>query len=360
MSARRRTPPGRLQGSGCRRLISTWTQIIAVARAIRSCEAIHPGYGFLSRERGEFARRLRHDAGLCVRRAGPPPHVLDLFGDKAQRACRLAARCLVCPFMPRSRAARPAIGRGGANSCAALGAGGAVMVKAIAGGGGRGMRRGTDSIDDMEAAFERCRSEALQPPSVNGDLYVERAVTRGRATSRSRCWATAAAQITAHLWERECSLQRQLRRRLVEIAPAPNARSTPLRERLIMAGRRCGMARRASETAKPRHLRVSGGRGSSDRARRATLRLHRGQCPRLQVEHTVTEEITGVDLVQAQLRTRGRVQAHSKELGLDREDSIPAPRGIRAADCGVNMPRRLTADGTVRPRVRHAGGFRST
>src|SRR5262249_44887500 len=139
-------------------------QIVAAARAAR-CDAIHPGYGFLS-ENATFARRCAQE-GLAF--VGPVPEVLEHFGDKAH--ARALAERLGLPVLS---------GTSGPTSLdearAFLAAEGSMMIKAIAGGGGRGMRP-VRHAEELEAAYERCRSEALQSFGC-GDVYVERLLPR--------------------------------------------------------------------------------------------------------------------------------------------------------------------------------------
>src|SRR6185503_12000481 len=112
-----------------------------------------------------------------------------------------------------------------------LGVRGAVMVKAIAGGGGRGIRL-VRSVDELGPAYERCRSEAMQAFG-NGDLYLEKVFANGRHIEVQVIGDGAGV---THLWERECTLQRQ-RQKLIEIAPAPGLPSV-VRDQLIDAALR--------------------------------------------------------------------------------------------------------------------------
>src|SRR5262249_48905480 len=144
-------------------------QIIEIARA-HGCDAVHPGYGFLS-ENAAFA-------GVCERAGlvfvGPSPDALALFGDKA-RALELA-RAEGVPTLEGTSASTSL--EEARAFMAGLGEGGAVMLKALAGGGGRGMRPVT-RLEDLDAAFERCRSEA-QAAFGDGAVYVERLLPDAR------------------------------------------------------------------------------------------------------------------------------------------------------------------------------------
>jgi acetyl/propionyl-CoA carboxylase alpha subunit len=215
-----------LPGSGVAAYLDT-AALIAVALA-EGCDAVHPGYGFLS-ENADFAQACG-DAGLVF--VGPTPATLRLFGDKAQ-ARALATREGI-PILPGISAAvtlpeATAFMTG-------LGAGGAVMLKAIHGGGGRGMRP-VDRVEDLEAAYARCSSEALQAFG-SGALYVEELFPRARHIEVQIVGDGAGG--IAHVWDRECSLQRQ-RQKLVEIAPAFDL-DEELRAAMLAAAVRLGAA----------------------------------------------------------------------------------------------------------------------
>ena len=137
-------------------------QIVRVALDA-GCNAVHPGYGFLS-ERADFARQC---AGAGLTFVGPTPEVLELLGDKGKaRALALASDVPVLPGTNGPTSLDEA-----ARFLQSLGARGAIMIKAIGGGGGRGMRQ-VLGMPELEAAYERCRSEALQAFG-NADVYVE-------------------------------------------------------------------------------------------------------------------------------------------------------------------------------------------
>ena len=298
-------------------------QIIAVARQT-GADAVHPGYGFLS-ENAAFARACAA-AGLVF--VGPAPGTLDLFGDKgAARA--LAARCDV-PILPGTD------GPTGLDEARAflggLGEAGAVMVKAVAGGGGRGMRP-VLSPGDLEAAFTRCASEA-KAAFGDGALYVEQFLPRARHVEVQ---IAGDGRMVSHLWDRECSLQRQ-RQKVVEIAPADSLPMS-VRERLFEAAVALGRA------ADYRSLGTMEFLVEVDGADPRVVFIEGNA--RLQVEHTVTEEVTGLDLVRLQIElARGRTLA---DLGLTQMD-VPRPRGV-AVQARVNLE-TMAADGSPRP----AGG----
>lgn len=274
--------------------------LVAIARA-QDCDAVHPGYGFLS-ERADFARACA-DAGL--RFIGPTPAQLALFGDKAQ-ARALALRCGV-PLMPGSQAA-VTLEEAQAFWQAQGGAG--IVIKAIGGGGGRGMRA-VQAADELPKAYERCRSEALAAFGVEG-VYVERLMNGAR---HIEVQVLGDGHEVIALGERECTLQRRFQK-LVEVAPSPSL-PAPLRERIVAAA--LSMAREvAYEGLGTFEFLVD---LASDTLPFVFIEAN----PRLQVEHTVTEEVTGVDLVQAQIAlAAGR---RLRELGLDPE-APPAVQGF--------------------------------
>ena len=212
----------------------------------------------------------------------------------------------------------------------ALGAGGAVMLKAVAGGGGRGMRE-VHALADMAAAYERCRSEALQAFG-SGELYVEQFFPRARHVEVQ---IIGDGKEVAHLWDRECSAQRQ-RQKIIESAPAFGL-SADLRTKLLELSVALGKAVNYRGLGTVEFL-IDQEAGST--APFAFIEAN----PRLQVEHTVTECITGLDLVRIQLQ----IAAGSSlaKLGL-RQFAIPAPRGT-AIEARVNLE-TMQADGTARP-----------
>ncbi|RYG04635.1 MAG: ATP-grasp domain-containing protein [Caulobacteraceae bacterium] len=291
-------------------------QILEAAKAL-GCDAIHPGYGFLS-ENAAFARACA-EAGVIF--VGPSPKTLELFGDKG-RARALAAQCDV-PILA---------GTEGATTLAeahafleGLGEGEAIMVKAVAGGGGRGMRP-VRSADELSEAFERCASEA-QAAFGDGSLYVEQFLPHARHVEVQ---IVGDGQVVSHLWDRECSLQRQ-RQKVVEIAPAD---SLPLeiRERLFEAAIALGRAAHYRNLGTVEFL-VDG----------ETVVFIEAN-PRLQVEHTVTEAVTGLDLVRIQIDVaRGSSLA---DLGLT-QSQVPKPRGC-ALQARINLE-TMAADGSAKP-----------
>jgi acetyl/propionyl-CoA carboxylase alpha subunit/acetyl-CoA carboxylase carboxyltransferase component len=305
-----------LRGRGATAYLNA-AQIIAAARET-GCDAIHPGYGFLA-ERADFAGQCA-DAGMTF--VGPDVAHLELFGDKAQ--ARAAARAASVPVirgldhavtLEEARAFFRSLDRG------------AMIIKAIAGGGGRGTRA-VLAEKDIELAFRRCQSEAAAAFG-RADVYVEEFIPRARHVEVQVLGDCSGC--VAHLWERECSVQRRFQK-IVEIAPAP-ALDADLRQQIVDAALRFAKSVGYSNLGTFEFL-IDATAGRSFVFIEANARL--------QVEHTVTEAVTGVDLVQTQIRLAQGMTL--RELGLDRE---VAPRGY-AIQTRVNME-TIGTDGAVKP-----------
>ncbi len=292
-------------------------QLVAVA-VDHQCDAVHPGYGFLS-ENAAFATAVEA-AGLVF--VGPTAAHLAALGDKHQ--ARLLAEIAGVSILPASG---PLGSAGEARSFVAEH--GATMLKAVAGGGGRGMRI-VNEVDEVDAALERCRSEARSAFG-NDAVYAERLVADARHIEVQIIGdGTGGA---THLGERECTLQRQ-NQKLIEYAPAPGLEAE-VRKRL------CGWAVDLASSIKYRGLGTI--EFLVDRQTGDAWFIEANA--RLQVEHTVTETVTGLDLVQTQL-----VQAAGaslEDLGL-----ASPPRAVgQAVQARVNLE-TMQPDGTARP----AGG----
>jgi acetyl/propionyl-CoA carboxylase alpha subunit/acetyl-CoA carboxylase carboxyltransferase component len=295
--------------------------ILAAARAA-DCDALHPGYGFLA-ESADLARRCA-EAGLVF--VGPSPEALELFGDKAS-ARTLAARCGV-PVVEGSSG--PTSLEEARRLLSGLGPGASLMIKAISGGGGRGVRP-VHSEEELEKAFERCASEAAAAFG-NGDLYIERWIPNARHVEVQVAGDATGAVV--HFGERECSVQRR-HQKLIEIAPAPGL-APALRERLLDAAVRLSREAGYASLGTVEFL-IDADAGDAFYFIEANARL--------QVEHTVTEEVTGVDLVALQLDlAAGRSLA---ELGLS-QDEVPAARG-HAIQLRVNTEKLRKKDGLALP-----------
>ncbi|MFG1920425.1 carboxyl transferase domain-containing protein [Cryptosporangium sp. NPDC048952] len=281
-----------------------------VDAAVRTgCDALHPGYGFLS----ESPALARACAAAGITFVGPSPESLELFGDKV--AARERARALGIPVLA-----------GTSDLDAApdfLAEHGAVMVKALSGGGGRGMRPVTRP-EDLDEALRRCASEA-RASFGDGALYVEQLLIDAR---HIEVQVVGDGTATVVLGDRDCSAQRR-RQKLVEVAPAP-ALTDSVRSSLHEAART--LVTDYSGLATVEFL-VTG-----DRI--AFLEVN----PRIQVEHTVTEEVTGLDLVELSLRvaqggtvpdavsSRGfavQARVNTESVGTLTRFQPPTGRGVR-------------------------------
>ncbi len=268
----------------------------AVLAAALACgaDAVHPGYGFLS-ENAAFARAVV-EAGLIW--IGPRPEVIDLMGDKAR--ARLAAQAAGVPLVPGS-----GVLDGVDSAAAAAGAlGYPVLLKAAAGGGGRGIRPVPDEVS-LAGAFVAAQREvaaAFGDPS----LYLEKALTDVRHIE-VQILADRHGNVV-HLYDRDCSLQRR-RQKMIEEAPAPG----------LDPGTRNLLCRAAVDLARSVGYDSAGtveflvsGDGTA-----AFIEMN----TRIQVEHGVTEMVTGVDLVQRQIRS-----ALGEQLDLVQDDIVA--RGV--------------------------------
>lgn len=253
-------------------------EIIRVAKE-SGCDAIYPGYGFLS-ENADLARAAAENGITFV---GPPADVLELTGNKVE-ALRAAKRAGI----PTLNSSDPSsdvdwlVGQ-------AEDIGFPIFVKAVAGGGGRGMRR-VEKREDLKDALNAAMREA---ETAFGDptVFLEQAVLRPRHIE-VQILADSQGNVI-HLFERDCSLQRR-HQKVVEIAPAPNL-DEEIRQALYrdavafakeMGYQNAGTVEFLVDTA----------------GERAGQHVFIEMNPRIQVEHTVTEEVTDVDLVSAQLR----------------------------------------------------------
>ena len=249
--------------------------LIAAARASRA-EAIHPGYGFLA-ENPEFAMACRK-AGIVF--IGPSPEAMRLLGDKA--AAKKLARDLGVPVVP---------GYDGANQdladlhAAAEEVGFPLLIKATAGGGGRGMRL-VRSRADFEAALESARREA-QAAFGDAAVLLERAVSNPRHVE-FQILADHHGNIV-HLGERDCSVQRK-HQKVIEESPSP-AMSPALRTEMGAAAVSVARAAGYQNAGTVEFL-------LTEEGSYYFLEVN----TRLQVEHPVTEQVTGLDLVREQLR----------------------------------------------------------
>ncbi|MGI8606626.1 MAG: acetyl-CoA carboxylase biotin carboxylase subunit [Gaiellaceae bacterium] len=284
--------------------------LVAAATTTRY-EAVHPGWGFLA-ENAEFARSCEDNDVVFV---GPRPETIETMGDKVQ--AKEAMRAAGLPLVPGSN--------GEATLAEAEGLAGDVgfplLLKASAGGGGKGMRL-VASAEDLESSFRTAAAEA-EANFGDGGLYVERALVDARHVEIQVLGDGEGGVLT--LGERDCSIQRR-HQKLVEEAPSP-AVSPALREAMEDA------ARRACEALRYR------GAGTLEFLLADDGFFFIEMNTRLQVEHPVTEVLTGVDLAREQFRVsageglratgRAELRGHALEFRINAEDPsrdfMPSP-----------------------------------
>jgi 3-methylcrotonyl-CoA carboxylase alpha subunit len=284
-------------------------KIIAAAKAT-GADAIHPGYGFLAENAG-FAEAVGA-VGLAF--IGPSPEAMRRMGGKAEaKAIAAAAGVPVVPGYQGEAQGAKALAK------EAKRIGYPVMIKAVAGGGGRGMRL-VEAEGDFAAALESAQREA-QAAFGDSGILLEKVIERPRHIE-VQVFGDRHGNIV-HLFERECSLQRR-NQKVIEEAPAPGM-SAGLREKMTQAAVACARAV-GYEGAGTVEFLVEGGSLAPD-ARWYFIEMN----TRLQVEHPVTEAITGLDLVEWQLRvasgerlplTQGEIEmaGHAIEARLNAED----------------------------------------
>ncbi len=305
-----------LPGIGARAYLDI-EQVVAAARAT-GCTAVHPGYGFLS-ESAAFAAACR-DAGLVF--VGPSTRLLELFGDKVR--ARSTAHDLGVPVLPGTTEATTLAQA--QQFFSDLAPGQAMILKAVSGGGGRGVRVVQDAAV-IEEAFTRCASEALAAFGSDA-LYVEQYLPRAR---HIEVQVLGDGETTLHFGERDCSLQRR-HQKILEIAPAP-ALADATRDKLFAAALALAEGTSYDSLGTVEFL-LDAENGSDVYFIETNARL--------QVEHTITEEISGVDLVQLQLRVAG-----GTKLSELLPAGAPARRGM-ALQARINME-TMAPDGETRP-----------
>ncbi|HEY0879570.1 MAG TPA: biotin carboxylase N-terminal domain-containing protein, partial [Zeimonas sp.] len=250
--------------------------ILRIARQAR-VDAIHPGYGFLS-ENPEFALACRR-AGL--RFVGPSPEVMTTLGNKV--AARAAAVAAGVPVMPAT-GPLPLDARQAREQAEAIGY--PLMLKASWGGGGRGMRT-IESAADLDAQLAAARREA-KAAFGNDEVYLEKLVRRARHVEVQVIGDLHGNLV--HLFERDCSVQRR-NQKVVERAPAPYLDEAARAEL-------CDAALRLMRSVGYTHAGTVEFLMDADTGAFHFIEVN----PRIQVEHTVTEQVTGIDIVKAQLR----------------------------------------------------------
>ena len=278
--------------------------LLEAARAT-GCDAVHPGFGFLS-ENSEFAR-LCTECGL--RFVGPPASVIDAMGNKA--AARRLMKAHGVPVVPGSEG-RVDTAEEAVRLAEQLGY--PVLVKAAAGGGGRGMRRAY-SADELPAAFRTAQAEALSCFG-DGEMYLEKLIVNPRHIE-FQILADSHGHVV-HLGERDCSIQRK-NQKLMEEAPS-KALTPSLREAMGQAA--VEAARAAGYQSAGTVEFVLDGQGHFYFIEMNT---------RIQVEHPITEMVTGLDLIREQIRIAAglplsvkqeevRLHGHAIECRINAED----------------------------------------
>ena len=298
--------------------------IIAVAKK-EDCTMIHPGYGFLS-ESDAFAAMCAEEGIIFV---GPKPEILDLFGNKIE-ARRLAENWGVPTIEGTldTTTLEEAIA-----FFESLGEGAAMMIKAVAGGGGRGMRLVT-KVEDISSSFQRCQSEAERAFG-NGDVYVEKYIPKARHVEVQ---ILGDGENISHLGERDCSIQRR-NQKIIEIAPCPGI-VPELREKLVNAAMLLAKAVNYNSVGTVEFL-VEG----REELTADTPFYFIEANPRLQVEHTITEEVMGIDLLLFQLQEAMGISLET--MGL-LEHEVPEPEGY-AMQLRINTE-VMDSEGRLQPK----------
>jgi pyruvate carboxylase len=271
--------------------------IIVVAKA-HGVDGIHPGYGFMS-ENPELARACA-EAGITF--VGPHEEALQQLGDKT--FARSIARKVGVPILGGSDAIPSA--NEGLGFAAQLGY--PVILKAAKGGGGRGMRV-IESEIDFAASFEQAQRES-QAAFGSPDVFIEKYISRASHIEVQILGDQHGGLV--HLFERDCSVQRR-HQKVVEIAPAPNL-DPSVRQALCDAAIQIGRAVKYENAGTVEFL-----------VDRNTSQYYFIEVnPRIQVEHTVTEEVTGIDLVKSQILLAQGRPLSDPEIGLPSQDVVKA------------------------------------
>jgi len=259
-------------------------------------DAIHPGYGFLS-ENVDFARRCEEEGVIFI---GPTSMHLDMFGDKVK--AREQAVAANIPVIPGTDGPVDSL-----EEVEAFGEayGYPIMIKAALGGGGRGMRM-VQSKEEVASAYDRAKSEA-KAAFGSDEVYVEKCIIEPKHIE-VQILGDAQGNIV-HLYERDCSIQRR-HQKVVEIAPS-NAISTELR------GRICDAAVKLMKNVQYKNAGTVEFLVAGDEYYFIEVN------PRVQVEHTITEMVTGIDIVHAQINIASGLGLHSEQVGIPAQADIP-------------------------------------
>jgi pyruvate carboxylase len=306
--------------------------IVAVATA-QQVDAIHPGYGFLA-ESAAFARACA-DAGIQF--VGPTPEQIDTFGDKT--AAKRLAHSVGVPTIPGTE---QALQDADDVTAAAEGIGYPLMIKASFGGGGRGMRI-VSAAGELLHKLDEAQREAAAAFG-RADVFLERYIRRAKHIE-VQVLGDAHGNLV-HLWERDCSVQRR-HQKVVEVAP-----SITLPDDL--RGRICAAAVRLCSAVKYRNAGTVEFLLDVDTGEFFFIEVN----PRIQVEHTVTEMVTGIDLVRSQILLASGHTLHDPPVNIPAQDRIER-RGV-AMQCRVTTEdpdRQFIPDYGRITTYRSAGGF---
>ncbi|MSR29911.1 MAG: pyruvate carboxylase [Gemmataceae bacterium] len=271
-------------------------EIVALAKS-HQVDAIHPGYGFLS-ENANFAQAVQK-VGIAF--VGPRPEVLEKLGDKVQ--ARKLAKAAKVPILSGSEGPIKQVQEAQAIATAL---GYPVIIKASMGGGGRGMRV-VESPDRLAEALEQAQREAGNAFGIP-DVFIEKFIRKARHIEVQLLGDSHGGMV--HLFERDCSVQRR-HQKVVEIAPAPNL-APKLRNEILEAALAIGRTAGIDNVATVEFL------VDADTNGFFFIEVN----PRIQVEHTVTEQVTGVDLIKAQILVAQGMPLSHAELGLGKQSDI--------------------------------------
>lgn len=314
-------------------------RVVAAASAA-DADAVHPGYGFLS-ENVAFARAVA-EAGMIF--VGPEPSSLEAMGDKLM--ARQVGIEAGLPVVPGGKAEDKAAARRRAEET-----GFPLLLKAVSGGGGRGMKR-VDRPEDLDHQIDMAMAEA-QAAFGDPRIYVERYIARGRHVEVQ---VLGDGQNAIHLGTRDCSIQRRFQK-LVEEAPAPG----------IPPDRHEALTSAAVRLAK--HLRYKGAGTVEFLVDAETFDFYFLEMnARIQVEHPVTEQISGVDLIEQQLlvadgqplrliQDKVHLTGHAIEVRINaedwRQDFRPSPGRVTLAAWpagpGIRVDTHISSGGSVPP-----------
>ena len=261
-------------------------------------DAIHPGYGFLA-ENAQLARRCEEEGIIFI---GPRVEHLEMFGDKVN--ARIQAEKAGIPMIPGTKGAVKSFAE---VKAFAKEVGLPVMIKAVNGGGGRGMRN-VDRMEDLEEAYNRARSEAKMAFG-DEDIYVEKCILNPKHIEVQILGDEQGHVV--HLHERDCSIQRR-HQKVIEMAPAWSL-PQELREAI------CQAALKLMENVHYVNAGTVEFLADQDEKHFYFIEVN----PRVQVEHTVTEAITDVDIVKAQILIAEGYSLDDPEIHAGRQEDIP-------------------------------------